>query len=98
MHQHLAIRLKDVAYGEDAEHNNWHNIIHDLYSTYQKVRPILDREPGSLVPDPDAGGGDGGDGGDGSETARVPLALEVPTLRAMQLLLGLSQYRWKIAQ
>ncbi|KAL6748153.1 hypothetical protein V8C86DRAFT_2885468 [Haematococcus lacustris] len=35
--QAFAARLKDVAYAEPSDSNNWHNVVHDLYSHSLKV-------------------------------------------------------------
>lgn len=38
VHQAFAVRLKDIAYGEPNEGNNWYNIVYDMYSHAVKVR------------------------------------------------------------
>mmetsp|Transcript_24719 Transcript_24719/g.67372 ORF Transcript_24719/g.67372 Transcript_24719/m.67372 type:complete len:971 (-) Transcript_24719:3284-6196(-) len=37
VHQAIAVRLKDVAYGEPSEGSNWYNVVYDMYSHAVKV-------------------------------------------------------------
>lgn len=40
VHHSLAVRLKDVAFGEPNEGFNWYNIVYDMYSHAVKVRVL----------------------------------------------------------